>query len=68
MLHPTPGFSTRNLQGFFNWDSLQARQNATTSRHVITRKISTKILGHTENLFRKNLLLTESVDSRLKAN
>ena len=67
-LPPTPGFSKRDLQGFCNWDSLQTRLNATTSRHVITTKRSTKILRHTENLFRNNLLLTGSVGSRLKAN
>ena len=39
---------------FFNWDSLHARLN------------STNRLEHTGNLFRKNLQLKVSVNSRLK--
>ena len=40
----------------FNWDSLNARLTATT-RHGVTRKINTKRLKHTWNIFRKNLQL-----------
>ena len=38
-----------------------------TTRHGLTRKRSTKRLKHTGNLFRKNLQLKMSVNSRLKA-
>ena len=36
-------------------------------RHGVTRKRSTKRVKHTGNLFRKNLQLEISVNSRLKA-
>ena len=39
----------------------------TATRSGVTRKRSTKRLTHTGNLFRKNLQLNVSVNSRLKA-
>ena len=35
-----------------------------TTRHVVTEKRSIKRLKHTRNLFRKNLILLMSVNSR----
>ena len=46
---------------FFNWDSLHARLNS------LQEKEAKKRLHHTGNLFRKNLQLKMSVNSRLKA-
>ena len=50
---------------FFNWDSLHARLNSNCKAWSYKKK-KQKILKHTGNLFRKNLQLKMSVNSRLK--
>ena len=52
----TSFFSKNPVELFFNRDSFHARMKATT-KHGVTRKIRTKRLKNTGNLFRKNLQL-----------
>ena len=42
------------------------RKKRSIRRHGVTRKRSTKRSKHTKNLFRKNLQLKDSVNSKLK--
>ena len=43
-----------NIQSFFLIGTHSIQGGATTTRHRVTRKRSTKMLKHTENLFKKN--------------
>ena len=57
-----------NLSFFFKKkNGIHSMLGWTATRSGVTRKRSTKRLTHTGNLFRKNLQLNVSVNSRLKA-
>ena len=57
----------RSLPIFFKIEIHSTQGWTATTRHGVTGKRSTKRLSHTGNLFRKNLQLKMSVNSRLKA-